>query len=104
MQIGNGIYTYGISDKKLDKISKKIKKGKIIPGLHLVTLPLFNDGILEIYDYNQLLQPFYKTMDDKIVIVGISKDRAGANDIVMELVQRMCDAGNGFNVREFLGI
>lgn len=104
MQIVNGLYTYGINEKKLDKIIKKIKRGKIIPGLHLVTLPLFEDGILEVYDYNQLLQPFYKTMDDKIYVIGVSKDKAGANDIIMEVVQGMCDAGVDFNVREFLGI
>jgi len=104
MQLLDGVYTYGISEKKLDKTLKKMKNGKIIPGLWLVTLPLFKDGILEIYDYNQLLQPFYKTMDDSIFIIGISKDRAGANEIVTEIVQGMYDANVDFDVRKYLGM
>lgn len=104
MQLINNLYTYGISDKKLDKILPKIRKGKIVPNLYLVTLPLFEDGILEIYDYNQLLQPYYKTLDEKIIIVGMSLDRGGASDIVTSIVQDMCDAGVDFNVKEYLGI
>ncbi|MBQ8412688.1 MAG: hypothetical protein IJX12_03660 [Lachnospiraceae bacterium] len=104
MQIIENKYTYGISPRKLDKIIKKIKHGKKISKLHLVTLPLFEDGILEIYVYNQLLQPYYKTLDEKIVVVGMTLDKGEANNIVTDIVQGMCDAGIDFNVREYLGI
>lgn len=104
MQIIDNLYTYGISEKKLDKIIKKIKTGKKVPKLCLVTMPLFNDGIMEVYVYNQLLQPFYKTMDDKITILGMAMDRGDANNIVMDIIQGMCDAGVDFDIRGYLGI
>ncbi len=104
MQIIDNVYTYGIKEKKLDKIISKINKEKIIPNLCVITLPLFDDGILEIYDYNQLLQPYYKSLGDDIKVVGITKGRGDANELVLELVQGMCNAGEDFNVREYLGI
>lgn len=104
MQIIDKLYTYGMSDKKLDKIIAKVKKGKVIPNLCLIILPLFEDGILEIYDYNQLLQPYYKSLDSKITVVGITKSKGDANEVVLHIVQQMYDAGVDFNVKEYLGI
>ena len=104
MQIIDKLYTYGMSDKKLDKIISKIKKGKVIPNLCLITLPLFQDGILEIYDYNQLLQPYYKSRDKDVTVIGITKSKGDANEVVLALVQEMYDAGIDFDVKEYLGI
>lgn len=104
MQIIEKLYTYGISDKKLDKIISKVKKGKIIPNLCLITLPLFQDGILEIYDYNQLLQPYYKSIHNDITVIGITKNKGDANEVILALVQEMYDAGMDFDVKKYLGI
>ncbi len=104
MQITDRLYTYKIKEKKLDKIITRIKKGKNVPKLVLVTLPLFQDGILEIYDYNQLLQSYYRSIDERITIVGMSKSKSEANELVLNIVQDMYDAGVDFDVREFFGI
>ena len=104
MQIIKEVYTYGFKEKKLDKIIKKVKKGKKVWGLHLVVLPLFQDGLMEIYRYDQLLQPFYRSMSEKICVIGLAKNKAFAQNIVVDVIQGMCDAGVDFDVKGFLRI
>lgn len=74
---------------------RKIRAGKKIRNLYVVVLPLMRDGILEIYVYNQLLQPFYLAMHDKVHIVGIAMDKGNAEDLVLQMVQDMYDACGG---------
>ena len=104
MQIIDKLYTYGMSDKKLDKIIAKVKKGKVIPNLCLITLPLFEDGILEIYDYNQFQQAFYIGIKKDIVVLGFAPDKAMAQEIVLSITQDLYDADCDFDVRKFFGI
>lgn len=101
MKVIDALYTYGLRDKKLDKVMKKVKRGSKVRGLNVVVLPLFNDGIMEIYVYNQLLQPFYKSLGDDICIIGAAPDRDGAQELVLNIVQDMYDAGYEFDVRGF---
>jgi hypothetical protein len=93
MRVIEDLYTYDIKEKKVHKILKKIASQKPVKKLYVIVFPLFNDGILEIYSYNQLLQPYYKNRTDDIEIVGISKGRYGADEILLKLIQEMCDSG-----------
>lgn len=106
MRFIRDLFTYGIKDKKVDRIADKIKRGKKINKLFLVTLPLFDDGIMEVYQYNQLLQPYYAERTDDIIVVGMSIGKNGANEIILDIIQRMTDAGYGasLDVRGFLNI
>ncbi len=107
MQIIDALYTYGLSEKKLHKIQKKVRHGVKVPNLYLVVLPLFQDGILEIYPYYQLLQPFYKTMWDDITVVGMASGKGSATEIIQCIAQEMCDKGidvNAVGIKKFLGI
>jgi hypothetical protein len=75
MKLADNIYT----DIEKDKVFRKkmdivAKGGKSMP-FYLVTLPLFSHGILEIYEYNELKQPYYKTRENDIVVLGISMSR-----------------------------
>lgn len=98
MNISDALYTYGIKDKKLDRILKKIARGKRINKLYVIVLPLVRDGLLEIYVYNQLLQPFYKRFTDDIHVVGVSLGKEGAEELVLQMVQDMYDVGDGENL------
>ena len=51
------------------------------------------DGILEIYSYNQLLQPYYKAMGDNIYIIGIAPDKLSAEEIITMMIQELLDCG-----------
>lgn len=104
MQIAKEIYTYGFNRRKLGKIISKIRKKKKVSRICLIIMPLFKDGIMEIYDYNQLLQPYYKSRWDDIIVLGIVKNKAQANDVVLRIVQEMYDARLDFNVGEYFSI
>ena len=101
------LYTYETKEKKIKNMMKKVQNRKVVPSLSLITMPVFGDGLLEIYDYNQLLQPFYKKYYDDIVVVGIAKDRGSAMNLVEEIMQDYCDSDyydENFNLVNFLGV
>ena len=104
MVINDSLYTYGITDKKRDRIIRKIVHGTKVRNLYVVVLPLMNDGILEIYEYNPLLSPFYMSISDEISVVGMADSKDGALCLVTDMVQEMYDSKCDFNVREFFGM
>lgn len=104
MRVIDALYTYGYRDKKLDKIVKKIKRGASVSGLYVIVFPLLKDGILEIYVYNQLLQPYYRSLGDAVCVLGVASDKSGAEELVLNMVQDVYDAGYEFDVKGFLGI
>lgn len=114
MNIIKGLYSNGFDSKALNKNIRRVKHNKAVNDLYVVTLPLFGDGLLEVYSYRQLLQPFYKKRSKDITIIGMSSDREGAETIILNLVQAMYDAKAknqdvkpsevSFDVRDFLKI
>lgn len=95
MTISDSLYTYGINEKKLNKIKKKLLAHKRINNLYIVTLPITGDGIMEIYVYNQLLQPFYEPALKDINVLGMAKNKSDAEELVLRMIQDMYDAGAG---------
>ena len=104
MKVIDALYTYGYRDRKLDKVIKKMKHGDSMYGLHVIVLPLCQDGMLEIYVYNQLLQPYYRSLGDDVCVLGVASDKAGAEELVLNIIQDMYDAGYEFDVKGFFGI
>lgn len=95
-------YTGDLTIKKQARIQKKIRKGKPIPGLYLIVLPLVPDGLLEIYSYSQLLQKVYRRMDSEIRVVGFSRGKGAAEELVLQMIQDICDAdGEDWNIEDY---
>lgn len=103
MKFSEGLYTYNISKKKQNRICEHIRKHKSARNLFLIVLPFRkDDGLLEIYPYNQLLQSYYRQFDSEITVVGLAKSREDAQMLVLEIIQDMYDTtGEEFNVRKF---
>lgn len=80
------LYTDGLSEKKLALAKKKIKRKSPKINLFLITLPVGNQGILEIYWYPELLQSFYQKMDIKITVVGIARSRETAFELIKTVI------------------
>lgn len=78
MTIVKRLYTGVMPDKTASRLIKRIKKRKPCADVYVITLPLFEDGLLEVYEANEFLQPYYKKRTDDIVIVGMSMTKAGA--------------------------
>ena len=72
MTIAKRLYTGVMPDKTASRLIKRIKKRKPCADVYVITLPLFEDGLLEVYEANEFLQPYYKKRTDDIVIVGMS--------------------------------
>ena len=90
IRVHEQLYSEGISDRKLVSIQKKIKKKSPKLDLFLVTLPLGNEGILELYWYPELLQRYYQEMKVELVVVGIATKRDQAFHLIEQIV---LDAG-----------
>ncbi len=87
---------------KKDKIIRKMKKGKVVLRLFCVTLPLGSNGILELYSYTELLQPWLK--DRNPIVVGIAGSRIEAFSLIEHLVHCMYQQTGEFSVSKYLGI
>lgn len=84
------LYRGDLSDRKLASIKKKIRKRSVKLNLFLVTMPLGSQGILEIYWYPELLQPFYQKIDRELLVVGLAGSMDDAFLLITQIVQ---DAG-----------
>lgn len=95
-------YTYNLTERKQARIKKRIKRHKTARNLYVIVLPLLQDGLLEIYPYNQLLQKPYKKMDSRIRVVGFAKGKEAAEQLVLQIIQDMYDeTGEEWKVEEF---
>ena len=95
-------YTYGIKEKKLARIVWDIEKGKEIKKLFVVTIPLGSSGILEIYEYNKLLEPLFSSLTSEPYIVGLAPDKEQAEELVEAIIQDVYDnTGEQLDVRGY---
>lgn len=69
--------------KSRAKVLKKLKQGNLQLGIHVITLSLCEDDMLEIYPAYVLLQKVYKESD--ITVVGIASDREAANELLLKM-------------------
>lgn len=104
MKVVDTLYTYGFEEKEAKLLAKKLKYNDKKLKLYIVCLPIFNHGIMEIYDYRQFAQPFYKKIKKDITVLGIASDKVGAEEIVLSITQDLYDACQDFDVKKFFGI
>ncbi len=90
-----------LSEKKIVSIKKKIRKWSPKLNLFLITLPIGNQGILEIYWYPELLQSFYREMDETVMVVGMSKSRDKAFELIEQIVKDIGVQDGGIPVNDF---
>ncbi len=86
--------------KNKRKIISKIKKGKLQYSAFVITLPLTDDGILELYPSYVLLQPAFK--NSNLYIIGISDDRNKALKLMATIIMECYNKTNSFNVSEYI--
>lgn len=71
-------------------------------NLYVIVLPLLQDGLLEIYPYNQLLQKPYRKLDSRIRVVGFARGKEVAEQLVLQIIQDMYDeTGEEWKVEDF---
>ena len=102
--IANNLYTEAIDEKKVRKLILKLRLKRPVKNLFVVTMPLYDVGIMEIYDCNELLQPFYRKKKQKLEILGISSTREGAKAVVANILEDAYDTLGTPDIRKFFNI
>ena len=91
MVLSDNIYTDIENKKRFNKKLNLIVKGKSSIPFFVVTLPVSSYGILEIYEYNELRQKYYRELDREITVVGVSDSRDGARQLVADILEDHMD-------------
>ena len=95
-------YTYNLTERKQARIRKRIRRHKPVRNLYVIVLPLLQDGLLENYPYNQLLQKPYRKLDSRIRVVGFARGKEVAEQLVLQIIQDMYDeTGEEWKVEDF---
>ncbi|MBP3326459.1 MAG: hypothetical protein J6L77_08600 [Coprococcus sp.] len=101
MIIDKRLYVGCMPDRSVIRIIRKIKKFKLCTNVYVVTLPLFHDGMLEIYNMNEFQQKLYRDMEDSIHIVGIAPTRRMAVYLVRDIVDDVYKKTGGFDMESY---
>lgn len=87
-------------EKKRAKVIRKLEKGKLQPGIHLILLPTNERNQLEIINAVYLLQPGYPK--DGLFVVGITNSYDSALELVEKISQEVYDNANGLDIRDYI--
>lgn len=94
------LYVSDAQKKKIEKIKKKMDAGKLLPGVHLITLSENGSDQLEIRSYMMLLQPSYPRED--FFVVGIAKGYEEALELVEEIAREVYNETKGADIRAYI--
>lgn len=104
MKLFSRMYIRGISDRKVIPTMRKMKRNKSLSSIFCVTLPVFQDGVLEIYEYEELRQPIYDELINPAIVIGITGSRKDAEELVRLIVDEVYQNTGGFEVGSYLGL
>ena len=104
MKQNSSMYIRGIPDQKVIPTMRKMKRGKSLSGLYCITLPAFRDGVLEIYTYEELLQPQYARLEHPIIVIGLTDTMQNAEELVRMIVDEVYQNTGTFDVERYLGL
>lgn len=82
--------------RKKARILKKIKDKKIKLGLYCIALPSNKKNLMDIYNYNELLQPAMRELD--IHVIGLAASKEEAFDMIVAMLDETYEATNGFDI------
>lgn len=100
MEFYNKMYLGSRVSDKAEKIKEKLLKNEFMPFIHVITLPVGEDGILEIYPAYILRQEAYQSRGIKIV--GIAADRGEAYNMVQQIVDECMKYTGTVDLKNYL--
>ena len=87
IQFSRKLYYSDLTKGQIPSMKRKIKRWSPKINLFLVTLPIGSQGILEVYWYPELLQPFYRKLQKTVFVVGVAKSKEEAFLLVERIVR-----------------
>lgn len=103
-KLAKSVYTKADKEKKFRKELISIKLKRPVNNLYIVTTPLFEAGIMEIYNYNELLQPYYKKKKVTINILGISSSKEHAKELVRDIIEDTYNEYGSADILKYFGL
>lgn len=100
MEIYSRLYIGEEAKPKEKKIISKLKKGKMQIGVYVITLPIGDNDLLEIYSAAELTQKFYHRISLKVV--GIAGSYMEAVVLAGQIINEIYENTGGFDTREYL--
>ena len=104
MKLYHKMYVRGIPDRKVIPTMRKMNRKKKITDLYCITLPVFQDGILEIYEYEELLKPPYEALQNPAIVIGITSSYEYAEELSCLIVDEVYQNTGTFDVENYLGL
>lgn len=83
-----------------EKIIKSIKRKKPIANSYVITLPVYGNNLLDIFEAKDIFKPFNGTKD--CVIVGIAMGKEEAMLLSGSIIDEVYKATGGFAVADYL--
>ena len=85
--------------KKKDRVVSSINNSEVTFGVYCIAFASHQDNLFDIMDANELLFPYYKKSE--IRIVGLAKGREEALNLVQKMVMEVYHKTGNFNVRAY---
>lgn len=85
--------------KSKRKVLKKLKQGNLQLGVHVITLAVGKNDMLDIYPAYVLLQKVYKELN--MTVVGVASDRESANTLLLKITDDCLKETGDVNLKQF---
>jgi hypothetical protein len=86
------------------KIFRRVRMNKFSIDTYLITLPSNDENLLDVFQANMLLQPYYKKADRDIFVVGIANGKDEAYEVVRDIIDDVYSHTGAFDIKKYLGI
>lgn len=90
----------GITEKKLDKIKKKLEKKTLLSGVFLIAVSANQTDQLDIFEARQLVQSYY--LKNPPYVIGIAESRQEAVSLIEQIVQECLQERGDCALKEYL--
>lgn len=98
MRFYKKLYASPSLQKKKRQIVWKLKAGKIVPSLYIITLSEQND-LMDIYHSVLLKQPYYKK--NPPFVIGIADSHGAAVELVQHILMDIHEKTDGYDIKAF---
>lgn len=85
MEFSRELYVDEPLKDRMESLKEKLNNNQWVPFIHVLTLPITKDGLLEIYPAYVLKQKWYQSRTIKVV--GIASGREEAFSLVERIIQ-----------------
>ena len=85
--------------KKKNSVISSIKNGEVTFDVYCIIIASHKDNLFDIVDANELLFPFYQSME--VRIVGLAKGRREAYQLVERMILEIYRNTGNFDVRAY---